>query len=172
MHHYLFKFNKEKGQIELGDTGKVVARKDSPDSRMFNPDVDPSIGAKLALHVISGLYRRHSIRFGEGDMVAHQLTQDEFPLSETLNKGSEKQTIAYSEYSNTIRVEETNHLLMKRRGDEWIFDFDSGAPEQLVQQAYLRFYQNPELKHAEPAQLVEALSGGRGRELESQALSM
>lgn len=173
MHFYAFKYNKDKQQIELGDTGKVVARRDSSNSRMFVPDVDPSIGSKVAVHVLSGLYRRHSIRFGEGEMAAESLSKGEFPLSETLNPESLKEnSLEYNEYTDTVRVKETNQMVMKRKGDDWVFDFDSGAPEALVQQAFLRFHQNPELRRADSRQLMDALNGRPEQKLEGQELGM
>ncbi len=173
MHFYAFKYNPSERQIELGDTGKRVARYDGIDSNMLVPDVDPSIGAKVALHVLNGLNRVHDIRFGTGNVAADLLQNADFSEPKKQNLVHDSHSIEYNEYSDTIRVKETNHMLMKRNGIEWVFDFDNGAPEALVQQAFLRFYKEPELRYASPEVLVDGLSkNAPKREMENPSLGM
>jgi len=172
MNFYAFKYNKETSSIELGDTGKVVAKRDPRISNMFIPDVDPSIGAKLALHVLNGINRVHDIQFGSGETAAKLLMEADFSEPKKQNLVHDTHNIEYNEYTDTLRVKETNHLLMKRVGSDWEFDFDGGAPEALVQRAYLRFYQDPALKQAEPEALVKVLSVGQERKLDNSSLEM
>ncbi|MBR37169.1 MAG: hypothetical protein CMF13_02235 [Idiomarina sp.] len=173
MHFYAFKYNEQEKQIELGDTGKVVARYDARVSNMLVPDVDPSIGAKVALHVLNGLNRVHDIRFGTGEKAAKLLQEADFSEPKSQRLVHDKHTLSYNEYSDTVRVKETNQLLLKKEGESWVFDFDGGAPEQLVQKTYLKFYENPELKTASPEVLVDALSGnGMTRKLETNSLGL
>jgi hypothetical protein len=173
MHSYVFKYNKEKDQIELGDTGKAVAKKDPNILRMFNPDVDPSIGAKLALHVLNGLNRVHDIRFSSGEGAAKLLTESDFsePLKQDFFHDSH--TIEFSEYSATMRIKETNTMMMKS-GDngDWVFDMGGQIPEPILHKSFLIMHANPELKRASGEDLLVALTSKPERKLEGQEYGM
>ncbi len=170
-----FEVNSEDKSIVMAENGKMVARlKDSVNPYMYIPDVDPDLGSSVALHVLNGLNRVHDARFGEAVNVANILSRGDFE-DEIIQKYSsnDKFSLKFSEKSLTIRVAETNHMLMNLNLDDgqWQFDFDGGAPEQLVQQTYLRFHALGDAgKSMGGEQLVEALSA---KKLENkQDLSM
>lgn len=166
----IFKYNEETENIELGDTGKVVAKPHSNISNMLIPDVDPSIGAKVALHVFNGINRVHDIKFGAHTRAAELLTAGGFDEPKKQDLFHDSHSLTYNEYSDTIRVKETNHLLMAKNPntDQWEFNFDSGAPEQLAQQSFLRFHANPSLRNASPDELLAGLNSKPVRQLEHQ----
>jgi hypothetical protein len=174
MSFYAFKYNKEKDQIELGDTGKVVASKDPNTLRMFNPNVDPSIGAKVALHVLDGLNRIHDIRFSSGEGAAKLLTESDF--SEPLKQDffHDTHTIEFSAYTETMRIKETNVMMMKRdsKTGEWVFDMGGQIPEPMLHKAFLTMHANPELKRASGEELLTALTSKPKPKLENQEYGM
>lgn len=170
-----FELNEKDKSIVMAENGKMVARlKDSVNSYMYIPDVDPSLGGSVALHVLNGLNRVHDAKFGEGFNVANILSRGDFEdeLSQKY-KPSDKFNLVFSENTLTIRVAETNHKLMDINIDngKWQFDFDGGAPEQLVQQTYLRFHALGEQgKSMSGEQLVQSL--GEKKLENKQELSM
>jgi hypothetical protein len=174
MHPFSFKYNKEKEQIELGDTGKVVAKKDPNIPNMFNPDVDPSIGAKVVLHVLKGLSRVHDIRFSSGSRSAELLTSSDF--SEPVNEKffHDSHSFEFSSYTDTIRLKETNVMVMKKSHGEgdWVFDMGGQIPEKMLHKAFLTVHANPELKKASGGDLLAAISGKPVLKQEPQELGM
>jgi hypothetical protein len=157
-----FKYNADLEQIELGNTGKVVAKKDVSIVNMFNPHVDSTLSPDIALHVLKGLDRVHEIRFSPGEGAAKLLTDMDFsePLKQEFNHDTH--TLEFSEYSETIRIAETNTMMMKRQTltaeNEWVFDVGGQIPEAMLEDAYLKFYANPELKDLPGEELLKVLT--------------
>jgi hypothetical protein len=146
----VFTYNPESDQIELESTGQVVAKRDPNLSNMFNPYVDSQVDPETALHVLKGLTREHDIRFGPGDEAAELLSTMDFSKPLVQEFFHDAHSLVFSEYTNTIRVKETNVMMMRKLTDtsEWVFDIGGEIPEPLLNEAFLRFYANPANKIA------------------------
>jgi hypothetical protein len=168
-----FTYNPSLKQIELGNTGKVVAKKDVSIVNMFNPHVDSTLSPDIALHVLKGLDRVHEIRFSPGEGAAKLLTDMDFsePLKQEFKHDTH--TLEFSEYSETIRIAETNVMMMKRQtltqANEWVFDVGGNIPEEILQEAYLKFYANPELENLPGDELLRELTGNESAELDDDS---
>lgn len=156
-----FTYNPELDRIELDNTGLQVAIRDSADQ--FTPDLDPKIGKSIALHLINGMSRIHECRWGTGEAVAARLTEGNFgdtPQWKQERYGNQTFTLGWSEYSDTIRIEETNMMVMKKNDNgRWQFDFDSACDEPTLQRAFLRFHTNPDARTASGPDMLAILDG-------------